>query len=345
MTTRAKTVPAIIAVVLLVLFALVPFMGFSTGGFLPNALNSPGSLQVIAVVLTIAALAVTFDIVFGYVGLMSFGHALFFTLGAYGFAMSMAHTNAGFWTSALVGLLAAGIGGLLVNAAALRATHIAFAMVTLAFAQLVSIAIGRNYFGSGGEEGITLPFQKMPTYLTGIANMRNIYWVALVLLIFVIAVAFWITSTQLGRMWQAIRENELRVKVMGVNTYLYKLIAASLSSLLAGACGIVYVLVLGTAVPAISDLFFSLGLIVMVVLGGRGYVWGAALGGAVYTLLEQRLPAVAGSDAISGLPKFAQIPLSEPQLLLGLVFIAFIYFVPGGLAGSFHRFRHRRAPQ
>ncbi|MGH1565290.1 branched-chain amino acid ABC transporter permease [Mumia sp. DW29H23] len=336
-----RILPWVVVALLVVALACVPFVSATTGGFLPYELNSPGSLQVLALVLVTAALAVSFDLVFGYTGLISFGHALFFTLGGYGFVMALVHTDLGFGAAVVVGLAAATVGGLLVNSVALRVAGLSFAMVTLAFAELVSIGIGRNYWGTGGEEGLTLPYQKMPEQLIGIVNTRNIYWLALATLVIVVAVAVWATSTRLGRMWQAIRENDLRVNVMGINTYAYKLVSTGLSAFLAGACGVAYVIVLGGAVPHMTGLMFSLSLIVMVVIGGRGRVWGAVLGATIYVFLEQRLPVLAASEGVAGLPEAVRIPLSEPQLLLGVAFIALIFFLPGGIAGMFAKLRNR----
>jgi branched-chain amino acid transport system permease protein len=159
-------------------------------------------------------------------------------------------------------------------------------------------------------------------------------------------VAKLLTLTRLGRVWQAIRENELRVAVMGYNVYLYKLSVAAISGILAGICGIVYAIVLGGADPTVTGLFYSLGLIVMVTLGGKGRIWGALIGGVLYTYLQQRLPVLAGSDSVQSLPKALRIPLSEPQLLLGVVFLLFIFFLPGGLAQLITRMfgKRRRIP-
>lgn len=322
----------------LILLAVIPFLKVTTGGFLPGALNSPGSLQVLAVVLIIAALATSYDIVLGYAGLFSFGHALYFALGSYTFAMMMAHTEAGVWSSVGAAILVTVVGALLVNAVALRAKLIAFSMVTLAVTQVAFIFVSRNYFGTGGDEGLSVPFAKMPTGLVGIVNTRNIYWLALGLLVFVFAVSMWITSTRLGHTWQAVRENELRVQVMGQNVYLYKLSAIMVGSTLAGVCGIVYTIALGSADPQVTGIFYSLGLIVMLIIGGKGRIWGAVLGGAIYTSLEQRLPTLAASEAVDTLPVWLKIPLSEPTLLIGVIFIIFIFALPGGLASIIVKF-------
>ena len=340
--TPRRLVGPVLLLALGVFLACAPYLPLKTFGILPDALNSPGSLQLLAIMFTVAALAASFDILVGHTGLFSFGHALFFAIGAYGFAMTLTLTDLGFGPAVLAGLGATVLGAVVVNAVALRASLIAFSMVTLACAQLASIIVNRNYFRTGGEEGITLPYQKMPAVFVGIVNTKYTYWTALALLAVVVAVTVWVTSTRLGRVWHAIRENELRVSVMGLSVYWYKFASAVFASTLAGLCGIVYAIVLGTADPSVTGLFYSLGLIVMVILGGKGTVWGAVVGGLLYTLLEQRLPVVAQSDAIASLPAALRIPLSEPQLLLGAVFVVFIFVLPGGLADAARRLARRR---
>jgi branched-chain amino acid transport system permease protein len=342
--TPRRIVGGVAILVAIVLLLLAPQLEVTTGGILPKALNHPGTMQMLAIILIIGALAVSYDLMMGYTGLFSFGHALFFALGSYSFAMVLALTDAGFGTAVLVALGVSVVSAILVNAIALRASLIAFSMVTLAIAQLFATIAGRNYFDLGGEEGVTIPPTKMPASLAGIFNTSNLYLIAVWLLIVVFAVSKLLTMTRLGRVWQAIRENELRVSVMGYNVYLYKLSVAAISGVLAGLCGIVYAIVLGAADPTVTGLFYSLGLIVMVTLGGKGRIWGALLGGVIYTYLQQRLPVLAGSEAVQSLPGPLKIPLSEPQLLLGVVFVLFIFFLPGGLAQLISRsFGKRRS--
>ena len=109
-----------------------------------------------------------------------------------------------------------------------------------------------------------------------------------------------------------------------------------------------YLLLQSGAVPRAVSSDFTITLLVMVVLGGVGSRWGAVLGGVVYTLLDQRLTALANSEAIAGLPRILQVPLSEPLFLLGTLFILVVLFLPGGLAGVATRLRGRetaRRPQ
>jgi branched-chain amino acid transport system permease protein len=331
---QRSTTSMVAAGIVALLLIIAPFSALPTGGLLGGDLvNSPSSLQTLALCLTIGALAMSYDVIMGYTGLFSFGHALFFAIGSYAFAMLLTLTELGFTAAVLGAVLVTVIASVALNAIALRATAIAFSMVTLALVQLASTIIGRNYLSTGGENGIPLPGDRMPSLLVGVFNAQYVYWLAVALFIVVFAIASYVTSTRMGRVWQAIRENELRVSVMGLNTYMYKLAATVVGSTLAGLCGVVYAIVIGTADPTVTTLFYSLGLVLMVVIGGKGRVWGAALGGILYTLLQVRLPEIAATDAIDELPAVLRIPLEGPQILIGLLFIFFIFVIPGGLAG------------
>ena len=116
----------------------------------------------------------------------------------------------------------------------------------------------------------------------------------------------WAVDSSPGHVWQAIRENELRVQVLGLRPYVYKLMSFVLASLLATAGGVVYLLLLGGATPEVTTANFTLTLLVMVVIGGTGSRWGAMIGGILYTYADHRLGDLAGSSAVSSLPSFLQ---------------------------------------
>jgi branched-chain amino acid transport system permease protein len=336
MNARARTV-ALIAVGLAV-FAVLPFAGITVPGVFGDALNAPGTLNLLGLCFVFGALALTYDIVFGYVGLLSFGHALYFATGVYVTAIAVARWHwsllAAIALTAVVSLVLPTVLG----AICLRMRDIPFAMVTLAFAQAGSILVMQNPWGlTGGEEGLALGGDTLPAFLVGVANTRNLYWIALVLLVIVYAKAWWAVNSPPGRVWQAIRENERRVNVLGLNPYLYKLGAFVLSAFLASATGVVYLLLQGGANPQVTTADFTLALLVMVVLGGVGTLWGAVLGGVVYEYLDFRLVALSNTPAVQTLPGVLRVPLSEPLFLLGVLFIVLVLFVPGGLGGALRR--------
>jgi branched-chain amino acid transport system permease protein len=121
--------------------------------------------------------------------------------------------------------------------------------------------------------------------------------------------------------------------VLGIPTRRYKLLAFVLGSLLATAGGVVYMLCVNGANPSITTPDFTLMLLVMVVLGGTGTLWGPVIGGALYWFADQRLIAVGSSHAVQSLPGVFRTPLSQPLFVLGVLFILIVFFLPGGIAG------------
>src|SRR5205823_6898336 len=287
----------------------------------------------LALCLVFGGLALTYDLLFGFTGLLSFGHALYFAVGVYIACIAMTKWHWGFVPAllftALIGLLLP----LALGAVSLRVGGIAFAMVTLAFAQAGSILAFKNPYGwTGGEEGLGTDYTKLPAGLVGIFNTKHLYWIALAYAACVFAIVQWAVHSSPGHVWQAIRENELRTQVLGLRPYAYKLMSFVLASFLATAGGVVYLLLLGGATPDVTGANFTLTLLVMVVIGGSGTAWGALLGGILYTYANQRLGDASGSHAVSTLPSIFRTPLEQPLFVLGVLFILVVFFVPGGLA-------------
>ena len=191
----------------------------------------------------------------------------------------------------------------MLGAVSLRVSGIAFAMVTLAFAQAGSILVLKNPYGwTGGEEGFGVDYHQLPTWAVGILNTKYLYWLALGYAAAVFAIVRWAVNSSPGHVWQAIRENELRVQVLGLKPYTYKLMSFVLASMLATAGGIIYLLLLGGANTQVTTASFTLTLLLMVVLGGTGSRWGAMIGGILYTFADHRLGDLSSSHAVSTLP-------------------------------------------
>jgi len=331
----STTVRWIGAGVLIALAASVPLLHGEIPYVFNGALSSPGVLNLLALMLVFGALAVTYDLLFGHTGLLSFGHALYFAVGVYGTAIALDTFELGLVGAVLVviglGVVVPTVLGLI----CLRVGDIAFAMVTLAFAQAGAIFVARDPFKiTGGELGQALAFRQLPAAFVGVVNTRNVYWLALALLVFVYAVARIAVNSPTGRVWQAIRENEQRVEVLGLRPASYKLVVFVLSSFLASLCGVVYVLVVGGAHAGIMVSTFTLMLLVMVVLGGAGRLWGAMLGGMLYIYLDNRLGELSTQPSLQDMPALIRVPISEPTFLLGLLFVVIVLFFPGGIAGS-----------
>jgi len=325
---RAVAVPAAVLVVL----AVVPKLAIDIPYAFQDTLNAPGTLQLLALCLVFGGLAMTYDLLFGFTGLLSFGHALYFAAGVYVTDVAITKWHWSFVEAIAFAALVGVVLPLVLGAVSLRVGGIAFAMVTLAFAQAGSILVLKNpHNWTGGEEGLGADYTKLPQGLIGIFNTKHLYWVALAFAAAVFAIVQWAVHSSPGHVWQAIRENELRVQVLGLRPFGYKLMVFVLASFLATAGGVVYLLLLGGATPDVTSPNFTLTLLVMVVIGGTGTRWGALVGGALYTWANQRLGDASSSHAVSSLPSVLRTPLEQPLFVLGVLFILVVFFVPGGL--------------
>lgn len=343
--TKTTLRSGVVLTAVVVLLAVLPLAPVGVRGLLPGPFSTPGTLQLLATCLILGALALTFDLVFGHAGLLSFGHALYFAIGIYGCAIAITRWHVAFVPAILGTVLAGAVVSLLVGALCLRVRGIAFAMVTLAFAQAASVVVLMDPgHVTGGEEGLGLDTERVPAALVGVLNTRNLYWLALGLLVVVYAIARWVMRSESGRIIVALRENELRARVLGLAPFGYRLMIFTVAGTLATVCGVAYLLVIGGASYHITDAEFSLTILVMVVLGGMGSRWGAVLGGIGYHYLDDRLTALSGTAFVQDLPAVLRAPLSQPLFLLGAIFIIVVLFLPGGVAGIVERSRTSAAP-
>ena len=318
--------------VVLVVLALLPFSTLQVPGLFDGVLNSPGTLQLIALCLVFGGVALSYDLLFGFTGLLSFGHALYFAAGTYVANLALTEMGLGLGAALALTTVVGIVLPLVVGGVALRVSGIAFSMVTLATAQVGSIIVLQDPGGlTGGEEGLAVARDPIPDVFIGVFNTVNKYWLALAYLALVYVVVTLLTSSRAGRVWEAIRENERRVEVLGLKPYPFKLLVFVLAGLLASLGGVVHLLLLGGSTPRVTTSDFTLSLLVMVVLGG-----------VLYTYLDSRLTDLAQSPAVQDLPAWLRVPLSEPLFLLGTLFVLIVFFVPGGVASLGRRVRRVR---
>ncbi len=335
-----RPVGLLVGTLLVAMLACFPFLDVDVPVLVPGVLSSPGALQVIAIALVFAGVAMSYDVIFGYTGLLSFGHALFFGIAVYGTNLFMSEASLPYELAAPVAVLLSTTAAGLVGAVALRARGVAFAMVTLAFVEAFAIFLITDPMRvTGGEEGLSLASTGVPDAFRGVVNTRNQYWLALAFAVATYTVVRIVTTSTAGRVWQAIRENEDRVELLGIRPYPAKLLAFVVGSALAAAGGAVYLLLVRGANPSVASADFTLALLIMVVLGGAGRLWGAAVGGFVYGLLTLRLPALSTSGVLDGLPGPVEDVVAEPLFVLGLLFVLLVLFAPQGIAGTVDRVR------
>ncbi len=232
----------------------------------------------LARVMVLASYAVGFNIMFGYTGLLSLGHALFFASGMYGLGLMIEYMDATPLPALLVGTIAAAFVSTLVGVLALRTTGVAFMIVTLMFAQAGFLTV--LYFGeyTRGDEGFVI--QQADRMLAGIdlSDPTNRYFAAFILFGFCMGLTLWLVHTKVGRVLVAIRENEERSRMLGYDTLRYKLLAVILSGTISGLAGASYGLLFGYVGATFASVQYSIFPLLWVLLGGAGTVLGPLVG-------------------------------------------------------------------
>ena len=269
------------------------------------------------VILTIAnlyaVLAMSWDILAGYAGQVSFGHAAFFGLGAYTSAFLYLHYIANPWLTMLLGGAAAVLLSLVIGGTCMRLRGVYLALLTMAVALVLGdMAVILSPI-TGGENGLPLT--------TVFASTMNAYYSSLVFMLESLVTLIGISKSRMGLMFKAIREDEDAAKSLGIDTFRYKLAAFVVSAFFAGVAGAFYGHFIQIVVPSYFSLNVSFYAILMPVMGGIGTIMGAVLGAYILQLLEE---SVRGS---------AQYAL----LLEALIFVLILRFAPSGLL---HIVRH-----
>ena len=239
-------------------------------------------------ILAWALFAAAFDIMLGYTGLLSFGHAAFFGTGAYTAGLLALHAGLAYPVNALAGAFAAGLIALPLMFLAIRRKGIYFSMITLAFAQMVFYIINEWRSLTGGENGV----QGIPRHsLLGldVTSSTAFYYAALPIVVLGLLLCWRIVRSPFGRVLLAIRENEVRTETLGYAVARYKLTAAVLSCMLSGLAGGIYVANHGFV--ALDTVHWSTSglVVIMVLLGGMGTRLGPLVGAAFVLLLRDFL--------------------------------------------------------
>jgi branched-chain amino acid transport system permease protein len=240
--------------------------------------------------------AVSVDLLLGFGGLLSFGHAAFWGLGGYAGAITAKALGFPFPVAAVVGAMSAAALAVPFGFLAIRRRGIYFAMVTLAFAQMLFYVANEWRAVTGGENGV----QGVPRVLPGLSVGRSIdfYYAALPLVIVGFALAIRIVHSPFGHVLVAIRDNEARAQALGYHTWRYKLLAFALSGGLAGLAGALFALGHGFASLDLLHWTTSGTAVLMTILGGIGTLWGSLVGAAVVLLVRDTLTNVPEASGV-----------------------------------------------
>ena len=301
----------------LALHVMVVALLFSLNFLLPDYHHG-----VLARVMVLAVFAMGYGLLFGYAGLLSLGHAMFFAAGMYGTGLSMLHLG---WSAPfgfLGGIAAGALLALVIGLLALRTTGVAFMIVTMMFAQVFYLTI--LYFSrwTRGDEGFVIDRQARVFDVAGLhldlADPVTRYMAALILFTVVLFVLLRIVSSPFGRVLVAIRENEERTRMLGYDVFANKLAAIVVSGTICAAAGAAYALLFGFAGATFASVQYSILPLLWVLLGGAGTTIGPLLG----TLFMYYVV-----DVTSGYT-------SAYLLVVGAALIVLVLFFPKGVLGT-----------
>ena len=344
---RSRWLSAALVVVLLAL-VLAPFL-------FPGA----KSISVAAKIVVFILLVASYDLLLGYTGIVSFAHTMFFGIGAYGVAIATTRIGEG-WAAVSVGLFAALVAStllsLLMGVFSLRVKAIFFAMITLAVASAFQTLASQLSDFTGGEDGLTFrnPTWLSPSFEPFEAEVLGLlidgrvitYWLmcAVVLVLFLSLLR--IVNSPFGRVLQAIRENDFRAEAIGYRVVAYRTLSNVLSALYATVAGGLLALWLRYVGPDTTLSFeIMLDILLIVVIGGMGTLYGAVLGSVLFVLAQNYLQDLlkVGAGLLDGVPVLSAVISPDRWLLwLGLLFVLSVYYFPTGIVG---RLRARSRPQ
>lgn len=267
-------------------------------------------------ILIFALAATSLNLILGFGGMVSFGHAAFVGTGAYAVGILMQQGVMSAWIAWPAAVLASALFALLVGAVSLRTRGVYFIMITLAFAQMLYYLMV-SIKAWGGEDGLTLPGRSVLGGGFDLGDDTRFYYLVLALFALCFVGIQCLLNARFGHVLQALRENETRMGAIGFPVYRYQLAAFTLAGALAGLAGVLLANQSSFVSPSLLQWNQSGLLMVMVILGGVGHLWGGFIGAVVFLLLEELLSAYT----------------IHWQFILGALLLLVVLAAPRGLAG------------
>jgi len=313
------------SLITLLVLVLMPFIiglfeGASPVAVWTNAGGTSKFIQGLAIEIFILALyAISYDLIFGFTGLLSFGHSMFFAVGAYltgimlkSFGMNLLETIGVVFVAAIVQALLFGI-------VLPRVKGITFALVTLGMASVFHILIMSRELGSYTGADVGLQGVIVPAFISPATERLRLYFVVLTILALVLMLYRRFVNSPTGRVCTAIRENEGRAKMLGFNTFYFKLAALTLSSLTAALAGVLHTIYQPIVSPNVAGLGYTVTALLIILIGGVGTLNGALIGAAVFRLLDFGLRRYMGESS---------------SFISGAIYVLIVLFLPYGIVGT-----------
>ena len=276
-------------------------------------------LNMLTEIIVFALYAVSYNLLLGYAGLLSFGHAMFFGMGAFTVAVALIHIpGLSMWNAVLMALMMTTAVGFITGGFLLRHKGAYFALLTLAFNSLFYAVATKWHKITGGDDGLSITRPDFHLGFTTIkmAALTNFYYVTLMVIGAAIVFCWYFTKTAMGQTVLLMRENEERMKFLGYNTNICRLILFTFTGALAGLAGAFYTLHFQFVSQSAISVDMTTTVLLMTFVGGTGTFWGPILGAFVYIIVQNYL-----SDITDRWPLF-----------MGLIFILMVLLIPGGLS-------------
>lgn len=318
---RQNRLPLLALLGLVLLPFIVGFMeGASPAAVWMNHGGTSKFVQGLAIEIFILALyALSFDLIFGFTGLLSFGHSMFFAVGAYltgiaikSFGLNLAQTF--FWL-----MLAALVQALLFGIVLPRVKGITFALVTLGMASVFHILVMSRELGEYTGADVGLQGVIVPDFISPATERLRLYFITLAILVVAFLIIRRFVDSPTGRVCTAIRENEGRALMLGYNTFYFKMAALILSSVTAAVAGALHTIYQPIVSPNVAGLGFTVTALLIILIGGVGTLHGALVGAVVFRLLDFGLRRYLGESA---------------SFVNGAIYVLIVLFLPYGIVGT-----------
>jgi branched-chain amino acid transport system permease protein len=295
----------LIAVVLAAVFLLFPF-------FAPKF-----QLRMVTEIIILTLFAMTWKMMLNEGGMFSFGHAVYFGLGAYASVLGWLHIpGLSFFSGILLGALTSALVAFILGAFLVRMSGTYFALLTLAFNQLIWAIVWKWRDVTGGDDGLG-KFPKPNLFGLTMKDPVTFYYVALIITGACLYFCWYFTKTPMGNVALSIKSNEERAKFVGFNVQSTKLIFLAILGFLAGISGALFAQFQEFIATSVIDLGMSTNVLFMAYIGGTGYFWGPLVGSGIFVYLSEYLSSFT----------------DRWELILGLIFIAIVLFAPQGIMG------------
>lgn len=292
---------------------------------LPLVMPSSFYMRVAALVFIFALAVLGLNLLMGFAGQVSLGHAGFFGIGAYAVAIGPTHLGVPSWLSLLIGVTLAGVLAFIVGRPILRLKGHYLAVATLGMGLLIAMVLTNEARWTGGPDGMPVP--RLVLFDWTVRGSTAWYWVAGITLIVGALIAVNLIASPTGRALRAIHDSEVAARVLGVDVARYKLLAFVLSAIYAALAGAYLALFDGLVTPEAAGFLRSIEFVTMAVLGGLGSIFGSIVGAAILTVLPQMLTVFHDYEHVA----------------LGLIMIVFMIFLRAGIVPGLAALLRRKA--